>query len=56
MLLRAEMLMLTAADMFSGTFSSNLGRIVTLMREALNNKPRDSALSSDTANWFAGRF
>lgn len=45
--------MLAGAEMFSGTFSSNIGRIVALMRETLN-KPRDSALSSDTEEWFAG--
>lgn len=52
-LLRAETLMLAGAEVFSGTFSSNVGRIVALMREALE-KPRNSALSADTERWFAG--
>eukprot|EP00903_Cladosiphon_okamuranus_P007627 g7396.t1 len=52
-LLRAELLMLAGAEVFSGTFSSNIGRIVALMRDTLN-KPRGSALSNDTEEWFAG--
>lgn len=54
-LLRVEMLMLAGADVFSGTFSSNLGRIVAFMRET-SGKPRESALSSDVPLWFAGRL
>lgn len=52
-LLRVELLMLAGAEVFSGTFSSNIGRIVALMRETLN-KPRGSTLSADTETWFAG--
>lgn len=52
-LLRVEMLMLAGADVFCGTFSSNIGRLVALLRETLK-KPRDSTLSADIKDWFAG--
>eukprot|EP00903_Cladosiphon_okamuranus_P007624 g7393.t1 len=53
-LLRLELQMLAGAEVFSGTFSSNLGRIVCLMRHTLN-KPKESALSADEPAWFPGR-
>eukprot|EP00903_Cladosiphon_okamuranus_P007625 g7394.t1 len=53
-LLRLELQMLAGADVFSGTFSSNLGRIVCLMRHTLN-KPKESALSGDHPDWYPGR-
>eukprot|EP00903_Cladosiphon_okamuranus_P007636 g7405.t1 len=53
-LLRLELQMLAGAEVFSGTFSSNLGRIVCLMRHTLN-KPKESALSADDPAWYPGR-
>lgn len=53
-LLVAELRMLANADVFSGTFSSNIGRMVVLLREALK-MPRASAVSSDTPGWYPGR-
>lgn len=53
-LLRVELQMLADAEVFSGTFSSNLGRIVALMRHTMR-KPKESALSGDDPTWFPGR-
>ena len=53
-LLRLELQMLAGADVFSGTFSSNLGRIVALMRHTLH-KPEQSTLSVDGRRWFPAR-
>lgn len=53
-LLRAELEMLAGAAVFSGTFSSNVGRMVALMRKTLD-MPDASALSVDFPTWFAGR-
>ncbi|CAM9619263.1 unnamed protein product [Ectocarpus fasciculatus] len=53
-LLRAELEMLAGAAVFSGTFSSNVGRMVALMRRTLD-KPDASAVSVDFPTWFAGR-
>ena len=53
-LLRVELLMLAGADVFSGTLSSNLGRVVALMRRTLK-KPEDSTISADDPKWYAGR-
>lgn len=51
----AELQMLAGADVFVGTFSSNIGRLVFLMRESLGFA-RDSSLGADrAAGWFAGR-
>lgn len=46
--------MLAGADVFAGTFSSNLGRIVALMRHTLK-KPEQSTLSIDDRRWFPAR-
>jgi len=53
-LLWVELQMLAGADVFSGTFSSNLGRVVALMRHTLG-KARNSALSADDPEWFPAR-
>lgn len=50
----AELQMMASADVFCGTYSSNVGRLVVLLREAMA-MPRDSALSCDKPDWFAGR-
>ncbi|CAM9804238.1 unnamed protein product [Ectocarpus sp. 8 AP-2014] len=51
-LLLTEMRMLAGADVFSGTLSSNIGRLVALMRYSLQ-KPDDSTLSGDRpAHWM----
>ncbi|CAM9336551.1 unnamed protein product [Ectocarpus fasciculatus] len=52
--LRAELEMLANANVFCGTFSSNLSRIVALMRRTLK-LPDESGLSADTPNWYIGR-
>lgn len=49
----ADLEQLAAAELFVGTFSSNVGRLVTVLREGLG-KPRSSSISLDTS-WFAGR-
>ncbi|CAM9473235.1 unnamed protein product [Ectocarpus sp. 13 AM-2016] len=55
-LLLAEMRMLAGADVFSGTLSSNIGRLVALMRYSLQ-KPQDSTLSGDRPeHWNPGRM
>ena len=54
-LLRAELEMLAGADVFSGTFTSNLGRVVAIMRHT-RSKPPESTLSGDIPTWyFPGR-
>lgn len=50
----ADLHQLAAADLFVGTFSSNVGRLVFLFRDALG-KPRDSSVSVDNPGWWAGR-
>ncbi|CAN0466623.1 unnamed protein product [Ectocarpus sp. 12 AP-2014] len=53
-LLLTEMRMLAGADVFSGTLSSNIGRLVALMRRSLQ-QPDDSTLSGDwPAHWMPG--
>ncbi|CAM9383799.1 unnamed protein product [Ectocarpus sp. 6 AP-2014] len=52
--LRAELEMLAGSAVFSGTFSSNVGRMVALMRKTLD-MPDESAVSVDFPAWFAGR-
>lgn len=39
--------MLASADVFVGTFTSNVSRLVALLREGINGKPRDSSISLD---------
>ncbi|CAM9692366.1 unnamed protein product [Scytosiphon promiscuus] len=50
----ADLQQLTAADVFVGTYSSNLGRLLVLLRDSVGEKDRASAMSVDSA-WFAGR-
>ncbi|CAN0541458.1 unnamed protein product [Scytosiphon promiscuus] len=50
----ADLEQLAAAEVFVGTFSSNIGRLVAVLRDALG-KPRSSAISVDTELWFPGR-
>lgn len=52
--LHAELDMMSHADVFVGTFSSNIGRLVYLMRE-VNGLPRNSSVSVDVPEWFLGR-
>lgn len=49
----ADLDQLTKAEMFVGTFSSNIGRLVALLREA-SGKPRESSISID-GDWVPGR-
>lgn len=53
-LLMAELLMLAEADVFSGTLTLNVGRLVHLMRHTLN-KPPESTVSADAPRWHPGR-
>ncbi|CAN0239537.1 unnamed protein product, partial [Ectocarpus fasciculatus] len=46
--------MMSHADVFVGTFSSNIGRLVYLFRE-INGLPRFSTQSVDTPTWYFGR-
>eukprot|EP00903_Cladosiphon_okamuranus_P007639 g7408.t1 len=50
----ADLHQCTKADVFVGTFSSNMGRLLVLLRESIGLKPRDSAISVDRS-WTAGR-
>ncbi|CAN0312629.1 unnamed protein product [Ectocarpus sp. 12 AP-2014] len=50
----ADLQQLTAADLFVGTFSSNMGRLLVLLRESIGLKDRASAVSID-GPWRAGR-
>ncbi|CAM9141048.1 unnamed protein product, partial [Ascophyllum nodosum] len=50
----AELEMLSQANVFVGTFTSNVARLIMLMREA-KGMPRSSTLSVDRPNWFAAR-
>ena len=45
----ADIEQLAAADVFVGTFTSNVGRLVAMLREGLG-KPRESSISLD-ASW-----
>lgn len=60
-LLHAELHMLAGARVFCGTYTSNFGSVVALMRESMS-LPRGSALSADSlktrtlfAGWVPGR-
>lgn len=53
-ILLADLMQLAAAEVFVGTFSSNIGRLVAVMREA-DGKPRGAAMSVDTPDWHPGR-
>ncbi|CAM9139363.1 unnamed protein product [Ascophyllum nodosum] len=50
----AELEMLSQANVFVGTFTSNVAQLIMLMREA-EGTPRSSTLSVDRPNWFAAR-
>lgn len=50
----ADLEQLAAAELFVGTFSSNVGRLVMLLREDLG-KPRNSTISMDRHSWYPGR-
>ncbi|CAM9337185.1 unnamed protein product [Ectocarpus sp. 13 AM-2016] len=52
--LHAELHMMSHADVFVGTYSSNVGRLVYLLRE-VNGLPRYSSHSVDTPTWYFGR-
>ncbi|CAM9886103.1 unnamed protein product [Scytosiphon promiscuus] len=52
--LHTELAMMATADVFVGTFSSNIGRLVYLIREGLGF-PRNSTISVDNPNWHLGR-
>lgn len=46
--------MLGEAEIFVGTFSSNIARRVVLIRDS-NGLDRDTAMSVDAPVWHAGR-
>lgn len=50
----ADLQQLAAAEVFVGTFSSNVGRLVFLLREAGGLKNRTSSISLDD-DWYPGR-
>lgn len=50
----ADLEQLVKAELFVGTFSSNLGRLAALLREAAG-KPLESSVSIDI-EWFPGRM
>ncbi|CAM9288060.1 unnamed protein product [Ectocarpus sp. 13 AM-2016] len=52
--LHAELHMMSHADVFIGTYSSNIGRLVYLFRE-VNGLPRYSTHSVDDPTWHFGR-
>lgn len=47
MLVFADWKVLSAAGVFVGTFSSSFSRVVVLLREGIEGKPRDSCISLD---------
>lgn len=49
----SDMNKLANSEVFVGSFSSNLGRLVTVFREG-KGKPRDSSMSVDVKTWFSG--
>ena len=50
----ADLHQCTRADVFVGTFSSNMGRLLVLLRESIGLKPRSSSISLDVP-WWPGR-
>lgn len=50
----SDLQQLTLSEVFVGTFSSNVGRLVTVLREGIH-KDRSSAISLDSPTWSAGR-
>ncbi|CAN0020748.1 unnamed protein product, partial [Scytosiphon promiscuus] len=53
-LLHTELAIMAAADVFVGTFSSNIGRLVYLIREG-HGFARNSTISVDDPDWYMGR-
>lgn len=52
----ADIQMLVEAEVFVGTYTSNLGRLVFLLRDAIG-KPRESTINLEGSNWWpGGRF
>lgn len=51
----ADFKRLVEAEVFVGTFSSNVGRLMVVLREAGGTKSRESSISVDTPNWWPGR-
>ena len=49
-----ELKMLSQANVFIGTYSSNVGRMIVLLRES-RGMPRSSSLSLDHPDWFPNR-
>lgn len=47
----ADLQMLSASPVFVGTFSSNIGRVVALLREGIHGHPRDSCISLDKQDY-----
>ncbi|CAN0027629.1 unnamed protein product, partial [Laminaria digitata] len=43
----ADLQLLSSADVFVGTYTSNVSRLVALLREGIDGKPRDSCISLD---------
>lgn len=43
----ADLQMLSAANVFVGTYSSNVGRLVALLREGVDGHGRESCISLD---------
>lgn len=53
MYLMADLEKLSDSSVFIGTYSSNIGRLVAIIREG-NGKDRKSSISLDIKEWFAG--
>lgn len=51
--LHAELQMMSEADVFVGTFSSNIARLVHVMRESKGFQ-RNSTMSVDIPDWYSG--
>lgn len=51
--LHAELRMLSEAECFVGTFSSNIARLVFVMRE-VQGHPQNSTVSVDEPRWHLG--
>jgi len=52
--LLATLEILSVADIFVGTYSSNVGRLTTVLRAAKGKHP-STAYSVDVPNWHSGR-
>ena len=51
----ADLHQLTHASVFVGTFSSNIGRLVALLRQNIGNKQASTTISIDRDGWNPGR-